>query len=284
MHTWCTRFFRNCVLSLLATSLFSFGAIPIPDIYSTFDGGLGAAGTISGSPGIAPGQVGGALSFSRNDTDSVNYGDSGDAGTGNLSVSLWINPVEISGGAFFPVGKGNPFSSIVGWSFFLEDNAIIARSTYVNGGGDLRLGENHPIEPDTWTHIGMVINNVSGKFTAYFDGLPSGTSGNENGWSLGGGGGQTIVFGSGKDFTTGADLLVGRRSTDGASFNGAIDEFALWHESLTDAQMMEIFQLGNEGQAIPEPATAMFLLGLEAALFVLLKMRQKPKSPVPSLR
>lgn len=38
MHSKHTQFLLRCALALLATSLFSFGVILVPDIYSTFGG------------------------------------------------------------------------------------------------------------------------------------------------------------------------------------------------------------------------------------------------------
>ena len=259
---------RSITILIASTLVFSgtsYADFPTPPIYSPFDGGSGDPGTVNGGPQTVGGQVGDALGFSRNDADFVDYGDTGDPGTGSHSVSLWINAAQISDGAFFPVGKGNRSSGTVGWSFFLENDTVIARAAYAGGGGDLRLGENHPINTDEWTHVGMVIDNDNGTFTAYYDGQPSGADGNQNGWSLGGGGGQTNVFAAGQDFTAVENLLVGRRSTDGASFNGAIDELAIWDEALTDSQMLEVYQLGAAGQPIPEPSCVV-LLSLGACL------------------
>ena len=253
-------------LSLASIPALASGAISSASIYSSFDGGLGAPGTINGAPGSVAGKVGDALSFSRNDDDFVDYGNTGGAGTGSLSVSMWISANQASGGAFFPVGKGNRSSGTVGWSFFLENDVIIARAAYDGGGGDLRLGANHPFSVGTeFAHVGLVIDNDAGTFTAYFNGESSGASGNENGWSLGGGGGQTNTFTPGQDFTTAENLLVGRRSSNGASFDGAIDEFAVWNSALSDADMSELYQRGAASQPIPEPTSAL-LLGLGALL------------------
>lgn len=233
----------------------------MPAVYSTFDGGLGSPGTVNGSLATVAGQVGDALAFDRNDANFVDFGNTGGAGTGNLSVSMWISAGQASGGAFFPAGKGNRSSGTVGWSFFLENNVIIARAAYDGGGGDLRLGVNHPFSVgNDFTHVGMVIDNDNGTFEAYFNGQPSGAGGDENGWTLGGGGGQTNTFTPGKDFTAVENLLVGRRSTDGASFDGAIDEFAVWNSALSDADMRELYSLGADKVAIPEPSSVILLV------------------------
>lgn len=254
-------------LSVVSLPSLAFGAISsVPSVYSAFDGGSGAPGTINGAPGSVAGVVGDAVSFGRNDDDFIDYGNTGGAGTGSLSVSMWISANQATGGAYFPVGKGNRSSGAVGWSFFLENNVIIARAAYDGGGGDLRLGANHPFSVGTeFAHVGLVIDNDAGTFTAYYNGEPSGASGNENGWTLGGGGGQTNTFTPGQDFTAPENLLVGRRSTTGASFDGAMDEFAVWNSALSGAEMNELYQLGASGQAIPEPTSAL-LLGFGALL------------------
>lgn len=56
------------------------------------------------------------------------------------------------------------------------------------------------------------------------------------------------------------------RSANGRWFDGSIDELAIWNRSLTPAEAAEVFTLGNNGQAIPEPTTLLLgglgLLGL----------------------
>ncbi len=232
--------------------LTSAAAIPEPLIYSNFDGGSGAPGEINGALDTVPGQIADALTFARDDANFVDYGDVGNPGTGSLTVSMWINPNTTSGGAFFPLGKGNRSSGTVGWSFFIENDVIIPRANYENGGGDLRLGLNHPITVDEgWVHIVMVIDNDNGTFIAYFNGEASGADGTDNDWSLGGGGGQTNTFEAGQNFNPSENFLVGRRSSDGAAFDGAVDDVAIWEEALPAADIVEIYERGLIGQGIP---------------------------------
>ncbi|MEM7384681.1 MAG: LamG-like jellyroll fold domain-containing protein [Verrucomicrobiota bacterium] len=229
-------------------------AIPEPLIYSTFDGGSGSPGEITGALDSVSGQIGDALIFARDDANFVDYGDVGNPATGSLTVSAWINPNITSGGAFFPLGKGNRSSGTVGWSFFIENDVIIPRASYEGGGGDLRLGLNHPITVDEgWVHLVMVIDNEKGTFTAYYNGEPSGADGTENGWSLGGGGGQTNTFEAGQNFNPGESLLVGRRSSEGAAFDGAVDDVSIWEEALSPSDITQIYERGLAGQGIPSP-------------------------------
>jgi len=51
------------------------------------------------------------------------------------------------------------------------------------------------------------------------------------------------------------------RSANGRWFDGSIDEVAIWNRSLTPAEAAEVFTLGNNGQAIPEPS-AIVLAGI----------------------
>ncbi len=231
--------------------LTSVSAISEPLIYSTFDGGSGDPGEINGTLESVEGQIADALTFARDDANFVDYGDVASPGTGSLTVSFWINPNQTSGGAFFPIGKGNRSSGAVGWSFFLENDVIIPRANYEGGGGDLRLGLNHPISVEEgWVHMALVIDNETGAFTAYYNGQASGADGAENGWSLGGGGGQTNTFEPGQDFSPSENLLVGRRSSEGASFDGGIDDVAIWAEALPAADITQIYERGLDGQGI----------------------------------
>ena len=235
---------------LLATS-WVYG-IPKPVIYSNFDAGSAAPGEIVGQLDSVEGQIGDAFDFTRDDANHVNYGDVANPGRGSFTYSIWINPHQTSGGAFFPIGKGNRSSGTVGWSIFLENDRVIPRANYEGGGGNLRLGLNHPITADEgWVHIAVVIDNESGAFVAYYNGKTSGGDGNASGWSRGGGGGQTNTFEPGQSFNPSEDLLVGRRSTNGASFDGAIDEVAIWDQALPEEDIIQIFERGLNGQGIP---------------------------------
>lgn len=60
-------------------------------------------------------------------------------------------------------------------------------------------------------------------------------------------------------------LRVGTyRNADGRWFDGSIDELAIWDRGLSAGEAAEVFTLGNNGQAIPEPA-APLLAGLALA-------------------
>ncbi len=245
---------KNPVLSLIGTlgiPLTSLSGIPAPFLYETFDD---LSGSIVGMVETVPGQIGNSYVFTREDANHVDLGDIeiADPRMESLSISFWLNPNQTSGGAFFPIGKGNRSSGTVGWSVFLENDVIIPRANYEGGGGDLRLGLNHPITVDEgWVHLVMVLDNEAGTFTAYYNGQPSGAGGDENGWSLGGGGGQTNTFEPRRLFAPEENLLVGRRSTEGAAFDGAIDDLALWSEVLTAEDVIQIYERGLAGLGIP---------------------------------
>ena len=95
-----------------------------------------------------------------------------------------------------------------------------------------------------WHHVALVIDNESGLWTAYLDGVSSGEDGNENGWMTGEGGGMTALFDPGVSFDNQDELLLGAGVNGVNPFSGRLDDFAVWGRALSEAEILAIFNGG----------------------------------------
>lgn len=230
-----------------------------------------ATGTVTS--GIT-GQIGQAVNFSNSvgGNRRVSYGDNFDVGSGSYSVSLWINSRIGSTAPVFIASKGNNSSATNGWSIWSENNLLFLRGEYT---GSDNTTQNLAVsrafgagEQNAWHHVVLVIDNVNGLWSGYYDGASSGASGTDNGWSIGGGGGDTITFTPGRDFSNASELYLGLRNDLATEWPGALDDFAVWDEALTPAQVSTIYTNGLNGIGVPEPSIpALALFGLSFAIF-----------------
>ena len=182
-------------------------------------------------------------------------------GTGSFTVSLWFNPTDPSGSPEMLASKGNASSSGLGWSIWLTADDLYVRGQQVGGGGDDRFGQYLPdaLTADEWQHVALVLDRDNDIITGFLNG-------SNDGWLAGGGGAQTDVLIPGSSISAVESLLLGRRATTGASYDGLLDDFAVWDRALTADEIQSIYSAGLNGwtfTGIPEPTT-MALLGLGA--------------------
>ena len=213
----------------------------------------GAPGTLpddhNGNPAVLYGVTeapvtdatrGDVVQLTGNDSQYADYGDVLDPMDGSYTASIWFKTDDVNTTQFIAC-KGNTGSTSLGWSMFLQNGQIITRASYDASNGDLRLGESKAVTADEWHHLAMVIDNENGILKSYLDGQGSGTSGTDNGWTVGGGAAVTNLFTPGQTFDAAESLLLGRRASVGAPFDGMIDDFAIWSRALTDAEILDIF-------------------------------------------
>ncbi len=207
--------------------------------------GNGFRGVINGQVDLTPGVSGEAAEFAGSDADVVDFGsdEAFDPGDGDFSVSVWFD-ADPEGNAEFVVSKGNPFSSGIGWSIWMEDGNLHARGQQVDGTNDDRFGMFEPFVDAGVHHVVLVLDRQDDAIRGYVDG--------ELMLEPGGGGAQSDQLVPGSEIFTDVPLLIGRRSTDGAPLTGWVDDVQIYRQALTDVEVAFLFD--NPGTAIVEIA------------------------------
>lgn len=148
---------------------------------------------------------------------------------------------------------GNPVSPADQTSF-----QVFTRRNGVNADAQVLIADT--AVANTWYHT----------LTVFTPATPTATGSLVN--YLGGVEVSTITLPVGATLDSFAGLHVGTfRGANGRWFDGSIDEVALWDRSLTPGDVTEVFTLGNNGQAIPEPSA--LLLGGLGILGLLVRRR-----------
>ncbi len=254
---------------LTTGTITSAGITPVAlHSFETNTDGGGAAGTVpddhDGNPavmyGVSTAPVtdatrGDVIQLDGSDQQYADYGDVLDPMDGSYTASIWFKTDDVNSTQFI-VGKGNAGSSSLGWSMYMQNGVLNTRASYDTVNLDLRLGESIAVTADEWHHLAMIIDNENGILKSYLDGQGSGTSGTDNGWSVGGGGGVTNLFTPGQTFDAAESLLLGRRSSTGAAFGGMLDDFAVWSRVLSDAEILDIYNGATIGGDDPVPGDA----------------------------
>lgn len=209
-------------------------------------------GTINGAGVTNPaGQIAEALDFPGADSDFLDFGDVYDPGTGSYTVSFWFNAADVSATSYL-ASKGNVGSSDPGWSLFIQSGTLIARGQRVGGASGERFSQSigGAIADATWHHVALVIDTDTNTVRGYLDG-------SNTGWVAGGGGGVVDTLVPGGDVSSADDLLVARRSSAGAPFDGAVDDLAIWTRALSASEVATLFSNGGSGldaSSLPPPA------------------------------
>ncbi|NQT52136.1 PEP-CTERM sorting domain-containing protein, partial [bacterium] len=211
-------------------------------------------GTIVGTVGSAAGQIAEARTFSGSDLNYVNFGDVLDPGAGSYTASLWFNASSTSGVQFI-AGKGNANSGDVGWSIWMAGDDLYVRGQQNGGALGDRFGQWLPdaLNPNEWYHVALVLNRDDNTIRGYLNGT-------NLGWTVGGGVTDLLVPGSTIDTTNW--LILGRRWSAGAPFGGMLDDFIIWDRALSDSGILNLYNMGLEGQSYPyypEPGTLTLL-------------------------
>jgi hypothetical protein len=204
-------------------------------------------GTILGSVTAGTSSISGAsLRFPRNDNSYVTYGTTnGNPGADSFSVSLWFKADSVAIATQFLASKGNAGSTDVGWSMWLANNSLHVRGQQVGGGSNDRFGQvaAAAVTPNEWHHVVMVIDRETNVIRGYLNG--------SNAPFINGGGGSVVgTLIPGSSISNALELLVGRRSSAGASFGGEIDDLAVWNRALSLSEVEEIYAAGLFGRGI----------------------------------
>lgn len=240
------------------------------DNHSAANGGSAFNGTLMGNAAVngMPRAGSGALALDGNGdyldvTSNVNLNQS-------WTVSAWFQSSVIPTGsvrAFVFESVGSPVGTGYGMSFGIREGSPASGTgfqlfTDLVGGAD----PNATVQVDdalaigAWHHILSTYTpataETAGTILGYLDGTLQ----------------YTLTVPTGDSLVPAQEFHIGTyRSADGRWFTGSIDEVAIWDRALAAGEAADVFTLGTNGQAIPEPAA----LGLGAMGFAALLGRRR---------
>jgi len=261
----------------------------LPDVYGTpvYNGTIGGA-----VPQVTDAGRGKVLSFDTRSTNNyVDFGDNLDPRTTSYTVAMWMKRDDLTSNEF-PVSKGNAGTSDEAWSLAVRNSShasgpgLSVRANYDGGTSTTRqntategLTEAGKVLDGVWYHIAMVINQETGHFYGYINGVGSGEDGDNGIWNCDESGySVTFPTGGAADFDTTNPLNLGRcvkGTTKSGAYKGDLDDFAVWTRPLSAAEIGLLYSGGADGtripDIIPEPGTLVLLSGM--ALFGLMRRR-----------
>jgi hypothetical protein len=152
---------------------------------------------------------------------------------------------------------------------------MAVRANHDGGTGTTRLltateglTEAGRVEAGEWYHFAMVINQETGHFYAYINGVGSGEDGDNGIWDCNEASYSVTFPNNGTaDFNTTVPLFLGLTASapttgKASPFLGDIDDLAVWTRALSTA---EIQAIAGGAAIVPEPGTLALLAGI--ALF-----------------
>ena len=188
--------------------------------------GNGHDATLRGNTTWGTGQTGGGLWFAfaegSNVIAPVPHLDT-------LTITMWAlytdTPTTNIGLIHVQAGEdenADPGSKIIG--MWVENTGILWGRIIPDGVGNVNLPKNVTLDQDVWNHIALVIDAASGKATQYLNGEMAG---------------EVDYTGAMTPFTF---MNIGRQGNE--SWEGGIDEVALFDVALTQAEIQAVMQDG----------------------------------------
>ena len=202
------------------------------------------AGT-GGYTGVVGGIVGNAAEFTGTTDDVINtalgFGGGGTDQLGDsFTVSAWYN---LDTDAVSPTTRFFVFEGDTDFDLSYGLRASLGgepgnndAQTFTNGLGSRAHVDAHT--PGEWQHVLLTYDSDGSTttITTYIDGIPSGAP----------------LVGPTAALTSGGINIGNARNTAlNRGFDGKIDEFAAWSESLTGGQIANVYELGLDGLGIP---------------------------------
>ncbi|MHC4660030.1 MAG: LamG domain-containing protein, partial [Planctomycetota bacterium] len=171
----------------------------------------GHDGTLNGDPQWVAGQLGGALDFDgAGDFVEVPHNPSLSI-TNEITIAAWTNMRGNASGEMAIVSKGGWSANDLPYELTETPGSIIYWQFYDDGGRDNCAPPSPPV--DEWHHIAATYDGTI--FKCYIDGQLA------QEWGY-----------VGKMPENTASVTIGRRSRGGTSFNGMIDEVAIFNRAL----------------------------------------------------
>ncbi|MFH2142770.1 MAG: LamG domain-containing protein, partial [Bacteroidota bacterium] len=190
--------------------------------------GYGNNGTVLGATwNRTGGKVGGAYVFDGiNDNIIINYTPKFNT-TNAITIMSWVKIAKVlPGGDWdFLIDKRNSYS-------YLQDESSSEIQAYIETTGGNKwctFSDNNNLNLDTWYHLTMTYDSISGNMKAYKNGILNNTCSHSG----------TIII-------TTSPIKIG--SEDGSYFNGSIDEVKIYNYSLSPEQIWADYQAGLAGR------------------------------------
>lgn len=204
----------------------------------------------------AAGKFGQAVSLDAAD-DQINLGSTslGAIGTGNFTISLWVNlnGQTVSGDPAFFSNKDWGSGTNVGINYAVKGGGNLDLNTYGTARVDFQDAGTSDLSASGWDNIILVRDGTALKY--YFNGVQEG-------------GNKTIDAGA--DFASANNFILGDDGTGG--YNGGsnwtgdmlFDDLAIYDEALDQSAISAL----QSTTAVPEPSAAA-LLGLGGLALIL---------------
>ncbi|HCS88786.1 MAG TPA: hypothetical protein DIW77_01670, partial [Chromatiaceae bacterium] len=205
-----------------ANSTYDYYAYNFADVETTIlDARNNWWGEVFAATGAVPET--GALGFDGNSFVEINDGPATDL-TGDLTIELWVKPRRFANQWMPLVFKGDGSGSDGRtYTLWLEDSGYI-HLTSSDGSQQHVNSSNGSVPRDQWTHVAAVIDRGGGALRLYINGVLDASS----------------RLRAGPSVTNDQPLRVGWTHESQSSyspFDGELDEFRLWSEARTEAQI-----------------------------------------------
>ncbi|MBL9128090.1 MAG: LamG domain-containing protein, partial [Verrucomicrobiales bacterium] len=216
----------------------------VPDL----SGPILHTGSSGGDPAMVQGRVAEAFDFPGVNSRYVlvPHHTELNPGLGHYSVALWFRPTRsgatTTGGAFEEtlVSKLGPIQAnsptVAGWAITRNPNGTFVRVASAAGARSVALGTTSVNE---WHHAVLVIDRATHQLVGYLDGKRMGA---------------TALASAAEAIATLADMVEGRDLLGSAPYAGRLDDVAVWARALTDAEVAQLFALGQQGKSLLDPS------------------------------
>ena len=164
----------------------------------------------------------GGPSYGEQDYVVIPHSDILGFGTGDYAYSIWFNTRNLTGG-----GAQQIFTKRIegGGNYEVQLSSSGAIYTWT-GNGITGSGYTGIVDEDIWNNI--IVTRSGTTVTIYLNGIQVGQ--------------QTAIDGN---TTSTGDLYIGKDAYFGEWFNGYIDEFSIWNETLTADEITALYNSGN---------------------------------------
>jgi len=229
--------------------------------YWKFDESSGNAADAHGSNTLtnnntatfAAGKINNGADLESSSSQSFSIADGSQSGldiTGDLSLSMWLNPESITG----THGLVSKFVDSGQMAYRLAFNTTQIFLT-VSAAGFIETNAvwTNPLSTGSWQHIVVTYDASAGEATLYYNGTADTT--------------ETGLATSIKNST--ATFRIGARSSvlDAAElfYDGKIDEVGIWSKTLSGAEVTSLY---NSGSGLAYPLAGAYSLAMDVGSFV----------------